>query len=135
MKLSLRTVGTLGVVAVTGYLLRNRLLPPPVLEPAPARIHGSPASPERAATATTAPAKPAAAEAPQRAVDTPHQAADDLTIIVGIGPVLSSRLNDNGITTFAALTAADPERVGTAVGARPEAVADWIEQARRLDTR
>lgn len=133
MKLPLRTVGTLGVVAVTGYLLRNRLLPPPVLEPAPARIHGSPATPERAATAA-APAKPTAAEARQPAVDTPHQAADDLTIIAGIGPVFYSRLNDNGITTFAALAAADPERAGTAVGARPEAVADWIEQARRLSS-
>lgn len=133
MKLPLRTVGTLGIVAVTGYLLRNRLLPPPVLEPAPARIHGSPTTPERAATAAATPS-PAEAPPPEPAVAGPHQETDDLTIIVGIGQVFASRLNDHGITSFAALTAADPERVATAVGTRPEAVAAWIEQARRLNT-
>lgn len=134
MKLPLRTVGTLGIVAVTGYLLRNRLFPPPVLEPAPARIHGSPTTSEPAATAP-AKASPPAATSAKPVVDTAHQGADDLTIIVGIGPVYSARLNDHGITTFAALTAADPERTATAVGTQPEMVADWIDQARRLGFR
>jgi predicted flap endonuclease-1-like 5' DNA nuclease len=107
MKALLRTLGMLGIAAVAIYLLRDRLLPPPVIEPAPAPIRGT-APPPTAAT------------------------ADDLTAVAGIGPVYAARLVDSGISSFRQLASADPERIATAAGVRPDAVADWIAQAERL---
>jgi predicted flap endonuclease-1-like 5' DNA nuclease len=106
MKALLRTLGMLGIAAVAIYLLRDRLLPPPVIEPAPAPIRG------------TAPPTPST--------------ADDLTAVAGIGPVYAARLVDSGISSFRQLASADPERIATAAGVRPDAVADWIAQAERL---
>ncbi|CAN5305976.1 MAG: hypothetical protein ACR2JP_05045 [Acidimicrobiia bacterium] len=120
MKHLLRAAGTVGVMGLVVYLLRDRLLPPPVIDPAPARIHGAPTP--TADPATTAP-HPAAS---------PFSAADDLTAIVGIGPVYAARLGAEGITSFAQLADAEPGSIAAAVSAREEMVADWIEQAGRL---
>ena len=105
MKAFLRTLGTLGLAALAIYLFRDRLLPPPVIEPAPAPIRGAPAS---------------------------RATSDDLTAVAGIGPVYAARLVESGISSFRQLASADPEKVAAAAGARPEAVADWIAQAERL---
>jgi predicted flap endonuclease-1-like 5' DNA nuclease len=58
---------------------------------------------------------------------------DDLTLIRGIGPAFQKRLNDAGITTFAQLADADPQRL-EADGIEGVGVdlASWIEQARTL---
>ena len=110
MKALLRTLGMLGLAALAIYLLRDRLLPPPAIEPAPAPIRGMPPRPPVTAT------------------------PDDLTAVAGIGPVYAARLVENGITSFRQLASADPERIATAAGARPDAVADWIAQAERLSS-
>ncbi len=105
MKSLLRTLVTLGLAGLAIYLLRDRLLPPPVIEPAPAPIRGIPHKPST---------------------------SDDLTAVTGIGPVYAARLVESGISSFRQLASADPEQVATAAGVRPDAVADWIVQAERL---
>ncbi len=55
---------------------------------------------------------------------------DDLTEIVGIGPVYRDRLHRAGITGFADLAAADAAGIAGRVGTGEAAVADWVEQAR-----
>ncbi len=62
-------------------------------------------------------------------------AADDLTMINGIGPVYARRLQEAGITTFAALAAQDPERLGEIVKLREWQAgtpSEWIAQAAEL---
>ncbi len=58
---------------------------------------------------------------------------DDLTRIKGIGPVSAKKLTDFGITTFAALAAADPEAVAARFDSRANVV-DWIAQAKQLES-
>lgn len=70
-------------------------------------------------------------------VHAPHaehaHAADDLTILEGIGPKVAQVLKEAGITTFAALAEAVPAKVQQALNAaglqmmNPEG---WIEQAK-----
>lgn len=58
---------------------------------------------------------------PVKAPAAPPQAhVDDLTIINGIGPTFARRLQEAGITTFAALAAAQPDEVKQIAR-----VADW----------
>ncbi|MDO6585536.1 50S ribosomal protein L21 [Salipiger sp. 1_MG-2023] len=54
-------------------------------------------------------------------------AGDDLTQITGVGPAAAKKLNEAGITTYAALAAVDPEAF-EAVKVKPE----WVEQAKTL---
>jgi large subunit ribosomal protein L21 len=61
--------------------------------------------------------------------------ADDLAEVRGIGPVYRGRLAEAGITTFAALAAADPAVVVAATGVPPERAAGWIAQAASLGSR
>ena len=64
----------------------------------------------------------------------PAPAADDLEIVVGIGPVYARRLNEAGVRTFADLAATSSERLLEIVRASP-GLADpdsWREQAARL---
>ena len=60
--------------------------------------------------------------------------ADDLTEIVGIGPVYASRLNAAGIHSFAQLARQSPERLHEILGPRAAlANADeWISQAQEM---
>ncbi|KAA8605992.1 50S ribosomal protein L21 [Salipiger aestuarii] len=57
----------------------------------------------------------------------PVAAGDDLTQITGVGPAAAKKLNDAGITTYAALAAVDPETL-EAVKVKPE----WVDQAKSL---
>lgn len=61
-------------------------------------------------------------------------AADDLEIVVGIGPVFARRLHEAGVRTFADLAATSSERLLEIVRASP-GLADpdsWREQAAQL---
>jgi predicted flap endonuclease-1-like 5' DNA nuclease len=61
-----------------------------------------------------------------------HQAADDLKRIEGIGPKIASILNEGGISTFAALAAADTGRLQELLDAADIHIATpdtWPEQA------
>lgn len=61
-------------------------------------------------------------------------AADDLEIVVGIGPVFARRLQEAGVRTFADLAATSSERLLAIVRASP-GLADpdsWREQAAQL---
>jgi predicted flap endonuclease-1-like 5' DNA nuclease len=62
----------------------------------------------------------------------PPAALDDLVRLEGIGPRVAKVLNDAGITTFAALAAADPvaiQKMLTAAGLQMMNPDGWIEQA------
>jgi hypothetical protein len=61
-------------------------------------------------------------------------AADDLTLINGIGPTYAQRLKDAGIATFAQLAALTPEEVReiTHVAAWQGDATDWVAQAKQL---
>jgi predicted flap endonuclease-1-like 5' DNA nuclease len=59
----------------------------------------------------------------------PPAATDDLTEIKGIGPKYAQQLADLGMTSFAALAAADPEQLSSDFEARAQ-VDDWITQAK-----
>lgn len=70
---------------------------------------------------------------------TPTQAAkapakpDDLTTIKGIGPTFAKRLNEAGITTYAAVAAATADHLREVTKAPPMAAPDeWIAQARQI---
>jgi predicted flap endonuclease-1-like 5' DNA nuclease len=69
---------------------------------------------------------------PEKAVTAP--VPDDLTVIKGIGPALQNRLRALGITTFADLAAANPDKLMAQLkGAQPLSrarVQHWTEAAR-----
>jgi large subunit ribosomal protein L21 len=117
----MKRLGRLGGVlvaigaAVAGalWLLKDRIAGPP---PAPV-------IPEEAPGFRVAPAEPEAA-----AIAAP----DDLSDVTGIGPVYMARLGEVGISTFAALAAADAAAVAEAAGVNEERAADWIAQAAGL---
>ena len=73
------------------------------------------------------------AEVPTEAAASPPTAPDDLKRIEGIGPKLSSVLQEAGITTFAALAVKSPDELqgilDTAGVARISDPATWPEQA------
>jgi predicted flap endonuclease-1-like 5' DNA nuclease len=63
---------------------------------------------------------------------------DKLEEIIGIGPVIARRLNQNGITTFEQLAAQTPEHLRSILGDLIQRLADeesWIEQARQFAQR
>ena len=59
--------------------------------------------------------------------------ADDLTVIKGIGPVIQTKLRSFGVTSLAALAAADPEALAAKLKASQPIssarVKGWIEAA------
>ncbi len=79
--------------------------------------------------------EPLAEAAPEPAVDL-APAADDLTVMSGIGPKLSAALAARGVTSFAqiaAWTAEDVAEVDAALNLRGRAGREaWIAQAKRL---
>jgi predicted flap endonuclease-1-like 5' DNA nuclease len=100
-----------------------------------------------AATPTAAPpvsgasraAEPGASGAPEPKTTQPEKAVtapvpDDLTVIKGIGPALQNRLRALGITTFADLAAANPDKLMAQLkGGQPLSrarVQHWTEAAR-----
>lgn len=86
------------------------------------------------------PAEPVAAEepaepsAPLTLVSTPTDKPDDLTKIKGIGKVLSQKLNDQGITTFAQIAAfsqADIDKINKVLDFPGRIEREkWVEQAK-----
>ncbi len=106
--------------------------PPATVEPAPAE-----AEPVAVAEEVTPPAEPVAptpAQEPVVSEAAATAAPDDLRRIEGIGPKVDAALRAMGITTFAQLAAADPDRLEAdlrAAGVRilPGAPRTWPEQA------
>jgi len=65
----------------------------------------------------------------------PKGKGDDLTVIVGIGPVAAGQLNEQGITTFkqiAKLSDADIETIDANMPFSSEQISNWREQAKEL---
>ncbi len=96
-------------------------------------------SPAQKAAGTAAKAKPEAAKAkPEAAKAKPgkDQAADDLTTINGIGPVIKGKLEGMGINTFrqiAELSAEDIARIDGELNFKGRIEREnWVEQARKL---
>lgn len=90
----------------------------------------------KAAAPKAAAPKKAAAEAAPLAAPIASAAADDISLIAGIGPKILKGLNDHGITTFAQIaswTDADVERIETELKQKGRvAREEWIEQAKEL---
>lgn len=118
MKKLIRILGlAAGVVAVV-WLTRDRLLPTPSVstqEPPAFRHHE--------------PTPPPAATPPDKSVAPATAAADDLTAIKGIGPVRAGHFTEAGITTFAALAAADPATIADELDVSESAAAGWVAEA------
>lgn len=109
MKKFLGFVTFVAVCWVVLWLTREHLLPTPhVPDEPPPRFRSTPPQP-----------------------DAPSAAADDLTVIKGIGPVYAASLVESGITTFAALSAADPEQLAADLATTVTRVSGWIDQARQ----
>jgi predicted flap endonuclease-1-like 5' DNA nuclease len=106
MKKLLRFALVVTVIAAIVWLTRERLLPPPRVVP------NEPRPPYR----STPPA--------------PKSGPDDLTVIKGIGPVYSRRLNEAGVRSFRGLTEIDAAGIAQSVGVAESVINDWIAQAR-----
>jgi predicted flap endonuclease-1-like 5' DNA nuclease len=65
-----------------------------------------------------------------RSTPPPPPDPDDLTVIKGIGPVYAARLNEAGVQTYRGLSEIDAGTIADSVGTTPEAVANWIAQAK-----
>lgn len=103
-----------------------------------ARGAATPAATPPASGASRA-AEPGASGAPEPKTTQPEKAVtapvpDDLTVIKGIGPALQNRLRALGITTFADLAAANPDKLMAQLkGGQPLSrarVQHWTEAAR-----
>lgn len=108
MKRLARVVGVLGGLAAVIWAMRERFISiaaPRESEPPSFRVVTTPSAPPR-------PVEP-----------------DDLTEVNGIGPVFARRLMEGGISTFAQLASARPERVMELTGIHESRATDWIEQA------
>lgn len=102
MKKVAKFLGVVGGVAAVLWAMRDRLI------------------------SIAAPKEP---EPPRFRVAEPLPSADDLTELLGIGPVFATRLAQAGIATFAELAASTPGRVMEATGVTEAKANDWIEQA------
>ncbi len=98
--------------------------PPPAEVPEPTPI---------VEPATEAEPLPQATSVPEPTPDVETVAQDRLTDINGIGQAYQKRLYEAGITTFAALAVASPERLRDITrlpAGRADIIEDWINQAR-----
>lgn len=112
-KIGSALVGIGAGAAAVAWLIKDRLLGPET----------KPMQPGEA---------PAFRVAPSDAPSGPVTGADDLSEVKGIGPVYRARLEQAGITGFAALVDAGAERVATAAQVTEERATDWITQAASL---
>jgi predicted flap endonuclease-1-like 5' DNA nuclease len=111
MRLGTIAAGIVGAVAALAWLVKDRLTgPSPAGNGAPKAVAPPPAAPP---------------PPPEPAGD------DDLSAISGIGPVYRTRLADAGITSFAALAAADASEVAEQIEAPVSRVQAWIDASRR----
>lgn len=105
MKRLMKLTGLLAGLGAAIWLMRDRLISlalPREPEPPTFRVGPRPATPAE---------------------------GDDLTMINGIGPVFAARLYEHGITTLAALAAADPVQVAAMLDTQPTRVEGWIAEA------
>ena len=109
-----RFVGLAAGLAAVVYVLRDKLVRIP-------EEAGPPPHFKAVGSGTKAPETTVAAVA-----------ADDLTVIKGIGPVYAERLRNAGIDGFAALAGADVAATADTIDVSAEQVADWAAQARQL---
>jgi predicted flap endonuclease-1-like 5' DNA nuclease len=107
VKKLVRVLGVVGGVAVVVWAMRERLVSIAApREPEPPKF--------RVVTATSEP---------------PEPGEDDLTLINGIGPVFSERLQDAGISSFRALSDAGAERAADITGVPISRAEPWIAEA------
>ncbi|MEP7288791.1 MAG: helix-hairpin-helix domain-containing protein [Chloroflexota bacterium] len=129
---------TVGTSVVLGWLLMDQLernkqleapedIPLPLKRPSTGHVNGNSHQP----TGAISPSPAAKAETSEAT-----GINDDLTVIVGIGPVYEKALHDLGVITFAALAEQDPDdlaqRMHTRVTADRIREEDWIGQAKQL---
>lgn len=107
-------VGVAAGVAALAWLVKDRILGP----------EAAPVTPDDA---------PAFRVAPEPS-ETPAMDGDDLTSIVGIGPVYRARLAQAGFSTFSAVAEADASEVAAAADVTADRAQDWCDQAARLAT-
>jgi predicted flap endonuclease-1-like 5' DNA nuclease len=115
-------------------VVEREYLPPAA---APVEVIGAPAAP--AAPAELAAPAPAPEATPETAPAVPGR-ADNLLVVNGIGPKINAALNAAGITTYAGLAAATPERLHeilTAASVRltgsvADSLVTWPKQAEFL---
>lgn len=115
MKRAVRTAGILAGLGAVVWLMRDRLLRVP--EAGDTQITGFRVPPTNGEGAAT---------------KEDEAAEDDLTEIVGVGPVYSRRLAQQGISKFADLAEADPVELAEKLNLSTNQVADWISQASDL---
>lgn len=111
MKKVARLLGILGGIAAVVWAMRDRLVSvaaPREPDPPRFRVVPPPAGTGQAADGDT---------------------GDDLTEIIGIGPVYAERLRRDGIDSFRALAGADAARVAEVAQVPDGRAADWIGQA------
>ena len=106
----IRFAGVVAGLAAAAWAMRDRLLPSP-------EIHDEPPPRFRDAPPPT----PAAADD-----------REDLTAIKGVGPVMSGRLIDAGITSVTAVAEADQAALAEAIGVTEATAARWIASAKTL---
>lgn len=116
MKRLVRFAGLAAGIVAVAYLLRDQLVRVPQHPTPPPHFRQTSPNGETAAPGET----------------TAAALADDLTDIVGIGPVYAKRLAASGISSFADLAAADVTTTAAAVNVTAERVAEWVDQARQL---
>lgn len=91
---------------------------------------------ETVATETAETLKATAEPVVEAAVETAKAAADDLTLLVGIGPKLAASLADLGVTRFSELAAWGPKELAdfdAKLNLKGRAERDaWVAQAKRL---
>ena len=106
----IRFAGVVAGLAAAAWAMRDRLLPSPEIhEEPPPRFRDAP--------------RPTAASAADR---------DDLTAIKGVGPVMSAKLIDAGITSIAEVAKADPAALSEDIGVTEATATRWIESAKTL---
>ncbi len=116
MKKAVRTVGIVAGLGAVAWLMKDRLLRVPDAGEAPISGFRVPD--------TNGHRKPTAVEPPSQ--------SDDLTKIVGIGPVYSRRLGEMNITSFKQLAAVNAVELADKLDISAEQAADWIGQASDL---
>ena len=118
MKRLARVIGVLGGVGAVIWAMRERFISiaaPREPHPPTFRVVTEPSEPPRPTPGSDRSSEP-----------------DDLTEVLGIGPVFNRRLMEGGISTFAQLAHATTDRVMELTGVPESKAQDWIEQARTL---
>jgi predicted flap endonuclease-1-like 5' DNA nuclease len=116
MKTVTKVLGILGGIGAVVWAIRDRFISvtaPREPEPPTFRV----VAPPRTAPATTV----------------PEPDPGELTRVKGIGPAISDRLRAAGVSSLAALAAADPEQLAAATTIPAERIRGWQEQALLLD--